>query len=297
MRWAHEDLDFEPAGKDHHSEGGSFDTARRIVEEIYDHPAPTTFQYDFIGIKGRGGKISSSSGEVVSLKDVLDVYQPELVRYMFSSTRPNSEFTISFDLDVIKLYEDYDRCERIYFGAETVSENRTAKERRIYELSQITELPARMPAQVPFRHLCSLIQIQDGNVDGVLEQLNLQSDEEGLNRLRTRAHCAWNWTRQYAPEAYRFALRPHGSEPLKLTGTERKAIGLLRREVAEKLDSHDEKSLSGAIYALAGESQMEPKAFFKLVYRVLIEKEMGPRLAGFLLTIGRERALELLGSY
>jgi lysyl-tRNA synthetase class 1 len=42
---------------------------------------------------------------------------------------------------------------------------------------------------------------------------------------------------------------------------------------------------------------MEPKAFFKLAYRVLIEKEMGPRLAGFLLTIGKNRALEILGGY
>jgi lysyl-tRNA synthetase class 1 len=67
--------------------------------------------------------------------------------------------------------------------------------------------------------------------------------------------------------------------------------------VEEKLNSHDEKSLSEAIYALAGEAKLEPKVFFKLVYRVLIEKEMGPRLAGFLLTIGRERALDLLGGY
>ncbi len=297
MRWAYEGVDFEPAGKDHHSEGGSFDTARRIVKEVYDHPAPTTFQYDFIGIKGRGGKISSSSGEVVSLKDVLEIYQPEMVRYMFASTRPNTEFTISFDLDVIKLYEDYDRCEKIYFGGESVNENRAAKERRIYELSQVDKVRATMPTQVPFRHLCSLIQIQDGNADGVIEFLEINTDEEDLKKIRTRARCAWNWTRQYAPDSFRFALRPRGSTPIELTEGQRGAIGLLRREIEQNLDSHDEKSLSGAIYTLAGEAGMEPKEFFKLVYRVLIEKEMGPRLAGFLLTIGKGRALELLGGY
>jgi lysyl-tRNA synthetase class 1 len=154
-----------------------------------------------------------------------------------------------------------------------------------------------MPAQISFRHLCSLIQIQDGKIDGVIEYLNLQTGEEELNQLRTRARCAWNWTRLYAPDSFRFALRPRGSKPLDLTASEKKAVVLLRREVEEKLNSHDEKSLSEAIYALAGEAKLEPKVFFKLVYRVLIEKEMGPRLAGFLLTIGRERALDLLGGY
>ncbi|HKK48790.1 MAG TPA: lysine--tRNA ligase, partial [Alkalispirochaeta sp.] len=92
MRWAYEQVDFEPAGKDHHSEGGSFDTARHVVQEIYDWHPPVTFQYDFISIKGRGGKMSSSSGEVISLRDVLEIYQPEVVRYLFAGTRPNSEF-------------------------------------------------------------------------------------------------------------------------------------------------------------------------------------------------------------
>jgi lysyl-tRNA synthetase class 1 len=297
MRWAYEQVDFEPAGKDHHSEGGSFTTARPIVTEIYEHAAPTTFQYDFVRIKGRGGKISSSSGEVVSLKDVLEIYQPELIRYLFASTRPNTEFAISFDLDVIKLYEDYDRCERIYYGNESVSESRAAKERRIYELSQIDRVPKTMPTQIPFRHLCSLIQIQDGNIEGMIEFLNIQTNDEDLNKLRTRARCAWNWIQGFAPDSFRFALRPRDSEPLELTPAERRAIGLLRREIEEKLDTHDEKSLSEAIYTLAAEAQMEPKEFFKLVYRVLIEMEMGPRLAGFLLTIGKERALEILGGY
>ncbi|MCF0238306.1 MAG: lysine--tRNA ligase, partial [Sphaerochaetaceae bacterium] len=72
MRWVQEGVDFEPAGKDHHSQGGSFDTSKQVVELFGGH-APVSFQYDFISIKGRGGKISSSSGEVISLGDVLEV--------------------------------------------------------------------------------------------------------------------------------------------------------------------------------------------------------------------------------
>ena len=131
----------------------------------------------------------------------------------------------------------------------------------------------------------------------MFESLDIQTSEEDLNKLRTRTRCAWNWTQSYAPDSFRFALRPRGSKPLEVTPEERKAIELLRREIQKNLDGHDEKSLSEAIYTLAGEAKLEPKVFFKLAYRVLIEQEMGPRLAGFLLTIGKQRALEILGGY
>ena len=84
MRWKREQVDFEPAGKDHHSEGGSFDTSKEVVELFGGH-APVSFQYDFISIKGHGGKISSSSGDVVSLPDVLEIYTPEVTRYMYQA--------------------------------------------------------------------------------------------------------------------------------------------------------------------------------------------------------------------
>ena len=297
MRWAYEAVDFEPAGKDHHSKGGSFTTARPIVKDVYGGSAPTTFKYDFVRIKGRKGKISSSSGDAVSLGDVLEVYQPEVVRYLFASTRPDSEFAISFDLDVIKIYEDYDRCERIYFDKESVNEIRKAKERRIYELSQVHQVPGSMPTQIPFRHLCNLIQIRDGDVETTIESLDLRGGEEDRRRLRIRAQCAWNWIQAYAPDSFRFTLRPRGSKPLPLNAEQRQVIVQLRGEIAEKLDVHDEKSLSEAVYSLAEEAGMQPKQLFQLAYRVLIEKEMGPRLAGFILTIGKERALELLEGY
>jgi lysyl-tRNA synthetase class 1 len=125
MRWEYEKVDFEPAGKDHHSQGGSFDTARHVCREVYGRDAPVTFRYDFIGIKGSVGKISSSSGVVVALPDVLKVYTPQLVRYLFAGTRPGVEFTISFDLDVIKIYEDYDKTERIAWKMEAAKDEAT----------------------------------------------------------------------------------------------------------------------------------------------------------------------------
>jgi len=299
MRWKAESVDFEPAGKDHHSEGGSFDTARHVVSEVYGGEAPVTFQYDFISIKGRGGKMSSSSGEVISLRDVLEVYQPEIVRYLFAGTRPNTEFAISFDLDVIKIYEDYDRCERIYFGQEEVAEKRADKERRIYELSQVHQPPTALPAQIPFRHLCNMLLINDGDIKPALESMPgyAEFDEDLRERARTRAACAWAWVQEFAPEDFRFTVVDPAAPPVEISPEERAAIRGLRRMVADRLDDLTEKEIQNGIYEIARENGIEPKEFFPVLYRVLVDAEKGPRLGGFFKTLGRDRLLAIFDRY
>ena len=300
MRWAVEQVDFEPAGKDHHSEGGSFDTARHVAKEIYSVEPPVTFQYDFISIKGRGGKMSSSSGEVISLGDVLEVYQPEIVRYLFAGTRPNTEFAISFDLDVIKIYEDYDRCERIFFGQEEVGEKRAVKERRIYELSQVHAPPKALPAQIPFRHLCNLLLIHDGDAQRALPQMPgfMEMDEELKERARIRAACAWRWVTTFAPEDFRFTIvDPVTDPPVSLTPDETRAIQALLALVETSLNEGSEKELQDRIYIIARDAGLEPKDFFETLYRVLVGQTRGPRLAGFLKTLGVERLTGILRRY
>ena len=299
MRWVFEDVDFEPAGKEHHSAGGSFDTAKAMVQEVYDGKPPATFKYDFISIKGMGGKISSSLGNVVDLSQVLEIYEPQVVRYLFAGTRPNAEFAISFDLDVIKIYEDYDRCERIAFGKEEVGEARAAKERRTWELSQIDEIPETMPRQLAFRHLSSVVQITDGNLDEALKLAGVTDGvgDSELLRLRRRAACAWTWVRKYAPEDYRFTLVRPDARKQELSDQELEAVQKLYALVEKGFEGHNEKSLAEAIYAIAEEVGLEPKNLFALFYRVLVNNTKGPRLAGFLLTVGAPRIEAILGNY
>jgi len=291
MRWAYEGVDFEPAGKDHHSEGGSFDTSKYVVE-LFGAKAPVSFQYDFISIKGRGGKISSSSGEVISLPDVLEIYTPELTRFLFVGTRPNTEFAISFDLDVLKIYEDYDTCERIYFGAQSVNEKRLAKEKRIFELSQVSEIPTELSYQISFRHLCNLLQIHSGSIDAVIATLDgITPSQE--KRLRERAVCAWNWISHFSPEDFRWVLCDDSAPKAQLSPAMAKAIAGLT-DAVEYLDDFDEKQLSEEIYAIAARSEVDPPELFQVVYGILINRERGPKLAGFIKTCGKAKILPIL---
>ena len=307
MRWEYEKVDFEPAGKDHHSHGGSFDTARLVCKEVYNWDAPVTFRYDFIGIKGTPGKMSSSKGKVIDLPDVLRVYTPEVTRYLFAGTRPNTEFTISFDLDVIKIYEDYDKTERIAHKLEAAKdETAYQKEKRIYELSQVkTDKDGKTaplfdkPFQVPFRHLCNLIQIADGDIDKTLAGLGTDLTPQQVNALQSRARCAKYWIEECAPEDFRFKLKSAGAEPsAALSETEKAAVRSLRDKLIANIENYaDDKSCAEAIYRIAEGEGLEGKALFRAAYQALIGKDQGPRLANFLRSVSKERLLGILAAY
>lgn len=297
MRWNEEKVMFEPGGKDHISPGGSYDTAKLVSKKIYGWDAPITMRYDFVNLKGVPGKMSSSSGKVIALPDALDVYQAEVLRYIFAGTRPNTEFAISFDLDVLKTYEDYDKTERIVWGIDKAkSEDVFNKEKRIYILSQIdNKMPEVMPYQIGFRMLTTLLQTYSGDIDKVIAALDDVKPEQE-ERLRRRAACAWFWVRDCAPEEFQFALRDDGSKA-NIEGVELEAIKKVYTDCVPFVDELDEKSLAQKVYDVATGLGIEPKRLFTVMYNALINKDQGPRLASFMKIIGKEKLSEILKVY
>lgn len=303
MRWAHEQVAFEPGGKDHSSAGGSYDTAKRIVAEVYSWSAPQYVGYDFVSCKGQGGKLSSSKGGVVTVADCLEVYEPEVLRWLFASYRPNTEFAISFDLDVIKLYEDYDRTFRLAHQADDGGRKDKKRQvaRRTMQLAAVDHQriePGSEPPPLPgFRHLSVIVQIFDGDVDATrryyeAEQPGGLDDPEARRRFDQRAACVWRWTEQYAPEDFRYRIR---TEPVvrEVAGEHRQALTRLV-EILEGNPGADDAALGQHFKALAGELSMPLKEFYPLVYDLLVDRDRGPKLSTLLAAMGAERALPLL---
>lgn len=301
MRWNEEKVVFEPGGKDHISPGGSYDTAKLVSKRIYDWDAPVTMRYDFVNLKGVPGKMSSSKGKVIALPDALDVYQAEVLRYLFAGTRPNTEFAISFDMDVLKVYEDYDKTERIVYGIDKAKyDEQFNKEKRIYMLSQIDgQIPQTMPYQITFRMLTTLLQIYSGDIDKVISSLGDVKPEQE-ERLRRRAACAWFWIQNSAPscaEEFCFALRTDGSKA-DLQGDLLTAVKRVRDEVVPKIDTFQiDKECQQAMYDIATEMGIEPKALFTAMYNALINKDQGPRLGNFMRIIGKDQLSSILSVY
>ncbi|MEE8166154.1 MAG: lysine--tRNA ligase [Myxococcota bacterium] len=301
MRWAFEGVCFEPGGKDHSSAGGSHDTAKQIVSAVYDGVAPQYVAYDFVRIKGGSGKISSSAGGAVTVQSCLAIYEPEMLRWIFASQRPNSEFQISFDLDVIKLYEDYDRAVATAFAPDDGSKKDQKRQivRRPIELSSVQSRkiePGDKPLRVPsFRPLSMILQIYDGDVDAALGHYQatgeVETDAE-RERFRLRAERVWAWIERYAPEGFRYRIRETPCTE-SLEGEPRQVLGRLVA-ILEANPEIAEAELIPHLKTLCEGTSLKPQDFYPHAYQLLIARPKGPKLTTLLATMGVERALPLL---
>lgn len=269
-RWFYEKVVFEPGGADLSAAGGSYITGKEIAKQIFNYEAPTYQVYEFIRLKGVGIKISGSLGNAITIDDVLEIYEPEILRYLFVSTKPKVNFNISFDNDVIKIYEDYDALEKKYY-----EKNVNPKEKRTYELCQI-KLNKKKPERTSFRHLISLVQI------GKLEGLNKES--------KIRAEKVKNWLDKYAGEDMKFKVQ--GKINIKLNEKEKQALIQLKEVLKKK--KHTEENLFNEFYKICKKTDIKNTEFFDAAYRVIINKKKGPRLAALILNVGQVKIIKLL---
>ncbi len=295
MRWNYEKVDMEPGGKDHFAAGGSRDSGVELFKTLWPGKPPYGFMYEWIKIKG-GGEFASSTGNVVTLNDVLDIYEPEIVRWLFAGTRPNANFQISFDTDVLKIYEDFEKCERIYFGEENVAEHEKDKQKLAYELSIVDKdkLPDELPIQPSFRHITNVLLSHDYDENKTYEFFRKDvKNEFDEKRLRRRITLAKNWLQRHAPDDFKFVVREQVPQELKesLSDKQKKAV----KGVLDLVDSDiSTEKLEYEIFEVAKKLDMGFKEFFTTFYRILIDKKRGPKLASFIEEIGRDKVKKLL---
>tara|TARA_Y100000310_G_scaffold138289_2_gene137250 strand:+ start:48479 stop:50023 length:1545 start_codon:yes stop_codon:yes gene_type:complete len=280
-----EKVDFEPAGKDHYAAGGSRPTANEIIEAVWKRNHVTDLPYEWIAIKG-GGEFASSKGVVTLPKEVLEIYEPDVLQFLFTGTQPNKTFDISFDLDVLKIYEDFDRYERAYFGKEELSEKEAKKLKRVYELSCI-HIPKKLEEQPTFRHLTMLLQIHEGDVKKAIKDIKSE-------RVVARAKCAWNWLQKYAPDDFKFSVHEKITKEVNehLSDKQKKSLQVLQKVLGKK--KFDEQGLFDEFYVICKEIGFKNTEFFEGAYLALIGKKRGPKLASFILALGQKRIATLL---
>jgi len=262
MRWNFEKVDFEPSGKDHSSEGGSNTTAALIVKELWGRDAPMHLMYEFISIKGQGGKMSSSKGNTIDLNEMLRVYSPELLRYTFASRKPEKSFEISFEgMDVIRAYSEFQKVERMYFGKEPIEKEDVELNNRVYELSCVT-LPEQMPEQIDFRHMVTVAQTYQFDKKRIAEYFNAK-DKVNCDLLVDRVKV---WVEDYAEENFKFKVNEEATDEAKLalSDSQKKAIKLVSTQLLGK----KEEELIELFGKVMKETALDQKTFFAGFYKV-----------------------------
>jgi len=305
MRWAYEGVIFEPSGADHQAPGSSFVVGGRLVSEIFGGWQPIGPGYAFVGISGMA-KMSSSRGAVPTPADALDIMEEPVLRWLYARRRPQQSFTIAFDAELQRLYDEWDAVARKVADGTASSLDASSYDRATR--TSASGLP-RTTRPLPYRMLASVADITTGDSDQILRILSdldpdcpLVSLDEVRPRL-DRARC-WAMTQLPAGERTRLLSEPDRRALAGLSPAQRSSLDLLLAGVDQDWSL---EGLSRLVYAVpklqAGLSADAPptpelksaqRAFFALVYRLLIGKETGPRLPTLLLAAGQDRIRALL---
>ena len=310
-KWPSKNVICEYAGKDHFTQGGSRTCAVAISDEVLDYPPPypstrkeTGKGYEFFNIGGK--KMSTSKGQGIAFAEITTILPAKIVRCLLVRSRPHAviDFDPYRDNDVIFLFDRYDETERIYFGDKESVKDLTKKEiekhKRVYELSQTTnDIPKKLPVQIPFSFAAHVIQIglNESGALTILKKLgHIPTKVSGvdLHYVTERLHDAQRWVEKFASDEYKFQVQaPEHVDKIKkdLSDKQRSALKLVAKKLKQKIWKPED--LHTEFYEICTSIDLDMKEFFNAAYKVIINKNRGPRLAAFLIALG-DTAVELL---
>lgn len=294
MRWKYEKVDFEPGGKDHATVGGSYDAASAIAEEIFSIKAPVFQGYEFIGIKGSTGKMSGSTGLNLTPKTLLQIYQPEVILWLYSKSEPTKAFDFCFDDGILKQYFEFDRMYNKFLDGSANEYEDVIIKNCLVSNKKIKTVPMSLLVQ-----LGSIVNFNIPMLETVFEKIGTSYKYEDF---KERLNLARYWLENCAPAGTENKLRQTRNWDVynELTDDEKKEIELIYNYLRDSNYTLDElntklyeisKEVFGADSPYLKKLQGE---FFKCVYQLLIDKEKGPRLYLFLYAIDKESFLNLL---
>ncbi len=295
MRWMYEGVDFEPGGKDHASPHGSYDTSKDIAKKIFGYEPPLFQGYEFIGIKGTTGKMSGSSGLNLTPETLLKIYEPEVILWLYSKTEPLKAFDFCFDDGILRQYFEFDK---MYNAVKDGTANDAQK-----DIMYNTTVDDRVLETVPMGLLVQLGSVVDFNVpmlETVFEKIGTPYKSE---QFGARLDKAKYWLENCAPDQVNRLRDGRNWEVYEaLNETQKAEIKALFEYISA--GGYDLDELNKKLYAIPKEingGELDEKelktiqgAFFKNVYKLLIDKEKGPRLYLFLFAIDPKRYVGLL---
>ena len=295
MRWMYEGVDFEPGGKDHATAHGSYDTSKDVSKEIFGYEPPIFQGYEFIGIRGTTGKMSGSSGLNMTPGTLLKIYQPEVLLWLYAKTEPMKAFDLCFDEGILRQYGEFDRMLTRYLDGTADDLVKSIMESCLIEGRSVQPVPMSLLVQMG-----SVV-----NFDVPLLETVLRKNETPYtyDQFKDRLERAKYWLEVCAPDqVYRLRTWRNWEVYNTLTEEQKAEIAKLHENLSAR--DYTLEELNTMIYAVPLEvrqEEMDDKAkkkvqmpFFKNVYRLLLDREQGPRLYLFLDALDKKDYLHLL---
>ncbi|RLM90386.1 lysine--tRNA ligase [Halobellus sp. Atlit-38R] len=271
-QWQVLGVDFEPFGKDHAE--GSWPSGEDIARNVLGIEPPVPMVYEWFTLNGEA--LSSSQGNIVTVPEMLDLLEPEVLRYFFALNPRKAR-----DLDISRLdqlVDDFDRFERAYFG-DVDDETLTAFAERAYPfvVDEVREDRVRLPytfaavlGMTDDRDLRIEMARNEGYVDDDTPEWAIEEALERVDRART-------WAERLDNE-YNYRIQ----EDLPEVDVD-DAVAAALDELAEFVAAgHDGEEIQGEMYETARRHDIEVGDFFEAGYLLFFDQPQGPRLGEFL---------------
>jgi lysyl-tRNA synthetase class 1 len=285
-QWQVLGVDFEPFGKDHAE--GSWVSGEHIAEELLNIDAPLPMVYEWFTLDGE--PFSSSEGNVVLVSEVLELVEPEVLRYFFAKDPKKArDFSIR---RIDRLVDEFDRVERLYFGEEEGTEKETALAERVYPF--LVDEVCEERVRIPYTYAAVLGMTDEPDLRATMAEraghLPADAPEWAREAAFERVELARTWAERTDNE-YNYELAESLPEVTFDSDVEAALDDLAA--FVEREDPDDE-ALQGEIYETARRHDVEVGEFFTAGYRLFLDTEEGPRLGPFLAALDREFVLRRL---
>jgi lysyl-tRNA synthetase class 1 len=259
----------EGSGIDHMTKGGSATTAEAIHREILKREPPILFRYGFVMVNGK--KYSKSKGIGMGAVELSGLIPPELLKYAL--IEPNVEQNKEIDPNGDKLILLYNEVERINSIAKP--ENRADEKRWLSFHIAIGKLSWKAS------FVDMLLDYQISKDWGMVA--SKLGDKDGVGYL---APYIERWlAKGFAPDRYNFSLKQGRI-------TEHKEI--VREFVSSLKRGMNDLEVHNLVYGVAKERGIKSDELFKTMYKALIGKDNGPRMGKLIVSIGIEKAKQML---
>jgi lysyl-tRNA synthetase, class I len=288
-RWWLQKVDLEPSGRDHMTKGSSYDTGVKIINEVYEAEPPYPVSYDFINMAGDTKKMSASKGTGLDAVEGSKIMPPEVVRYFILSAEPLKRLYFDPINGLVQLMDE--------FAAFSAKPDKTDSEEQLLYIATRGSTSLRTVSQVPFSHLVASYQASLKDVTKTLEVIKRteHSDiaEKEAQIIETELAFIDNWLQKRAPADIKFEL-VQTIDMTRLSEAQKHFLGGLAAKIERAPENADGEWFHKAIYEFKETSGLEPKELFSALYRVLIDKDTGPRAGWFLSILPRDWLIKRL---
>jgi lysyl-tRNA synthetase class 1 len=280
-KWNLFGTDFEAAGKDHYTKGGTFDVAKEIAREVFKIKPATGFGYEWFLVAGK--KMSTSKGIGFSAEEISKIMPSEILRFLMVRTRPKR--TIDFEPygeSIPALFNDFDIALLEYI------KDPKSDAGRIFNFSMINKERKLSQYNLKFSKIAYMLQMPRADLTKYAEQekgTKLTNVEQA--EINLRENYAKGWLKDYAPENYKFEIKS------KMPKEANKLSNLQKEFLSKILEKYKEKKWAGEdlhheIHKIRKELSINPREAFGAIYLIFIGKDSGPQAGWFLTSLDKD---------